>query len=583
VIRALLLCIAALAALNLAIGSQFEGDALAHYDIALKAAGAETVVLDTWTRPLPLLSCLPGHFLGIEKIFLVPAALTLASLLLVHGLVSRLFDRRVSALATTLFLLTQYPILQSSVVTFTEVPNTFFLSLALFLHFGRTGGMRLAAYLAAGCLPLCRSEGLVFAALLGAGFLWSDWQSRPRTGTGAFLVTRLVLAAAPFLAWMAAGMFISGDALWYYHQHTYHGVVQLRGGPLSWLLLCNGFTRLHQVVPPLLLPLFFCGAIALPGQLGTRRRDAWLLIAFIILVLGLLSLVVVSRNAASAFYAAAPLRLYAQMSPVVVIILAAGFDRLREHLDSPAGVWGFRLAFLIMLISWPLDLLESAGLQGVPRSLYLVSESSSASVGVLMDTLRRAALADPHTLRFGLLLALLLAALLAAKRAVGRRMVQGAQRFCAGTARALVATLLIGVVLVASYPNGFKRIGSPRQETLTRFQLLEQFGGWYRKAHPADPPEVAHQLVHSLDRFCKPDRLRGPRPRLDWRWDHELEPLRSEAEPGTLFLLGFSRGPPTQDPRTAPYLDREVFDLVPLVLEQDGVRWHVLLFKKRGP
>jgi hypothetical protein len=543
-LAALVLVALALSFRALTLGNQFVGDPIGHLEQARRGLWSiDYLLLDTWTRPVPNLLFAVASLFGEGGAFVVPVALTAATTWWLHRTLDAWFPGRIAPLATALLMLLQMPVLQVGHLTMTEVPCYAALALGLMWFTGEDPRRQPLAYLAVGFLPLCRTEGLLIAAIVVPAFLWSEF-GREAWHQPALVGRRLLLAAAPFGAWFLLGTFAAGDPAWYFTRNAYSGVASIRSGTLLWLALCNGATVLARVLPTPLLLLAFLGALSLPRHLGARRQQAWAVLLPIPALALLLSVVRAGPEPRHDFYAAGSVRLYAALAPSLVLCMAAGLLTVTEKEGGLRKRVAFVMAILMLAWAFPLDLLERAGPDVVPDAVYRSIPNGPVPAVAMVRTLLQLLIADLHVVRYGaacLLMAGLYFAITSPR--------------CSELARAWTFRLLepddfkpwlrtafaagLAAVLVLAFPYSVQREDVVRDEAFTRLECVRVFGEHYQRNWLGERRDVVQHAAYDLSSYCGVDRHRLGAPRMAFRWASEFRKDAAEAPAGTLFLLGF--------------------------------------------
>lgn len=540
----------AIGALALCSGSQWQGDALAHFQRSMETGSLADIIRDNWTRPIPRALFAAASRLGLAAVFIVPGLITALTAVLVGAIVRRIAPDFGLAAGAFAFLV-QLPVLEVGYLTLNPVPFAALLTVAIWTWVALGKRRPLLPYLLAGLLPLCRAEGYAVAVALAAGFMIIE--SRGGTLTARGVLSRLIALAAGTVAWMGGCWWVAGDPLLPFR--AYQNVVSLRTGPWTWIVLANALTRLPIVISPLLIPLFAVGLLRPCG--GGSRSPQLALLAVITVAFGILSAVFVAPDDYARFYVASNAKSFAAIAPALAILIAQGLGVI-VHNGGSVARRGLGLGLLLVLIAWPLDLLDAMGPGAVPRPLWHPEARGPIELAGLLERAGGFALELGHTVKFAAAALAALILWLAWLSPAARRPVQAIVTWLFGRRKASLLRALsltfLALLCVFAYPGGFRRIMTPRDAARFNYACLEAFGEWYRDRYPADAPDVVHSVAPSLEPFCRDPARRGRPPHLHFRWQTDQARLRDSAPPGTLFLVGFADSSSLEtDPRSLPF------------------------------
>lgn len=248
--------------------NSYAHDDFTHFRNVRAALGDARRLLDLWDRPAMTLLYTPAARFGLVAARLtsmIPAAIAVSA----TALASRALGQARPWLAAV-FVVTQYDFFGQASSTMTELLFAAGFAVAVWGWAARrpwlvAGGL--------GYLSIARPEGPLYAALGAAALLVRERRLGP-----------VLLAGAPFVAYLSIGAAVHGDLLWYVHLNPYAQKVGLR---LEWPQLWGSFffTALAhgQPAPVLLLEAMGVGLALHRSGRHLRFLLAPLAIAYLLL------------------------------------------------------------------------------------------------------------------------------------------------------------------------------------------------------------------------------------------------------------------------------------------------------------
>ncbi|HYC77515.1 MAG TPA: hypothetical protein VEI02_07795, partial [Planctomycetota bacterium] len=403
------------------------------------------------------------------------------------------------------------------------------------------------------------------------------------------LLGRATLVALPTLAWFAVGWAASGRADWYFAKDQYREIVDLRGGPWSWVLLSNAVTRLPRVLPPPALWLVALGASA-PPRRGASGALALAAIPAAV-AYAVVSALYTSPEPTNRFFVGLNPKVTAAAVPLFALLAARGLDAFVRDPRGPAGRRATWIVGALFLLGAPIHVLDDMGPNRTPAEAWDAAAGPNdlgALAAAVVDHVRsrpwptaRYLLIAAGTVALGLLLTRTRLGPLAAR---GVAAVASPPNRAAPLRALVAAAFAVGVVFAST--QGPWSVARPRAPAELRYRQLDAFVDWYLASCP-DRPDVLHTLVPSLRHFAPGGtiaaaRKGAPSPRVDYSWTRRLDAALESGASGQLFLLGFRPIPPGVEPPSPPWSDRDRFEPVDAVLEVDGARYAPILFRRKA-